>query len=111
MREKKEIFVYYEELAEKYGTPLKIMLPYIIEQRVEDLMDMFDDVIREYKYKGQFYYHYPKTFLRDWSLFLMKVGKILPNARSFLKELSRLFRSLFSKTIKVKFKSKISLNF
>lgn len=22
-------------------------------------MDMFDDVIREYKYKGQFYYHYP----------------------------------------------------
>lgn len=22
-------------------------------------MDLFDDVIREYKYKGQFYYHYP----------------------------------------------------
>ena len=47
------------ELAEKYGTPLKIMFPYVIEQRVEDLMDLFDDVIREYKYKGQFYYHYP----------------------------------------------------
>lgn len=47
------------EMAEKFGTPLKIMLPYIIEQRVEDLMDLFDDVIREYKYKGQFYYHYP----------------------------------------------------
>lgn len=47
------------ELAEKYGTPLKIMFPYVIEQRVEDLMDLFNDVIREYKYKGQFYYHYP----------------------------------------------------
>lgn len=47
------------ELAQKYGTPLKIMLPYVIEQRAEDLMDLFDDVIREYKYKGQFYYHYP----------------------------------------------------
>ncbi len=47
------------ELAEKYGTPLKVMLPYIIEQRVEDMMDMFADVIREYKYRGQFYYHYP----------------------------------------------------
>lgn len=47
------------ELAEEFGTPLKIMLPYVIEQRAEDLMDLFDDVIREYKYKGQFYYHYP----------------------------------------------------
>lgn len=47
------------ELAERFGTPLKIMLPYIIEQRVEDLMDLFDDCIREYKYKGRFYYHYP----------------------------------------------------
>lgn len=47
------------ELAEKFGTPLKVMLPYIIEQRVEDLMDLFAYCIREYKYKGQFYYHYP----------------------------------------------------
>ncbi|MBI4281613.1 hypothetical protein HY625_02190 [Candidatus Uhrbacteria bacterium] len=47
------------ELAEKYGTPLKVMLPYIIEQRVEDLMDLFEDCLREYKYEGQFYYHYP----------------------------------------------------
>lgn len=34
-------------------------MPYVIEQRVEDLMDLFYDVIREYKYRGQFYYHYP----------------------------------------------------
>lgn len=47
------------ELAQRFGTPLKIMLPYIIEQRVEDLMDLFDDAIRDYKYKGNFYYHYP----------------------------------------------------
>ncbi len=47
------------ELALKFGTPLKIMFPYIIEQRVEDLMDLFKACIREYKYKGQFYYHYP----------------------------------------------------
>lgn len=48
-----------KELAEKYGTPLKIALPFVIEQRVEDLMDLFDDVIREHRYRGQFYYHYP----------------------------------------------------
>lgn len=47
------------EIIKKYGSPLKIMLPYIIEQRVEDLMDLFADCIREQKYKGQFYYHYP----------------------------------------------------
>lgn len=47
------------ELVEKFGTPLKIMLPYVIEQRVEDLMDLFKSVIREYKYRGQFFYHYP----------------------------------------------------
>jgi arginine decarboxylase len=47
------------ELAQRFGTPLKVMLPYIIEQRVEDLMDLFDDAIRDYKYKGNFYYHYP----------------------------------------------------
>ncbi|MBI5412006.1 hypothetical protein HZA43_02400 [Candidatus Peregrinibacteria bacterium] len=47
------------ELAEKYGTPLKVMFPYIIEQRVEDLMDLFAACIREYKYKGRFHYHYP----------------------------------------------------
>lgn len=47
------------EIVKKYGTPLKIMLPYIIEQRVEDLIDLFEDCRRRYKYKGQFYYHYP----------------------------------------------------
>lgn len=47
------------ELCQRFGTPLKIMLPYIVEQRVEDLMDLFDDCIRDYKYKGNFYYHYP----------------------------------------------------
>lgn len=64
------------ELAEKYGTPLKIMLPYIIEQRVEDLMDFFYDCIRKYKYKGQFYYHYPMKVnqSRDFVLPIISEG-------------------------------------
>lgn len=47
------------EMAEKYGTPLKIMMPSIIEKRVVHLMDVFDQCLHEYKYRGQFYYHYP----------------------------------------------------
>ena len=46
-------------LAEKFGTSLEILFPYIIEERVEDLLDLSASLIKKYKYQGKFYYHYP----------------------------------------------------
>ncbi len=63
------------ELAEKFGTPLKVMLPYVIEQRVEDLMDLFDDVIRELqgmKNSKKLFFFVDDNFAGD-----MDAGKLL----------------------------------
>ena len=54
------------DLAHKYGTPLHIMFPFIIEDRLKDLIGYFQAYIKIYGYKGKiygykgkFYYHYP----------------------------------------------------
>jgi arginine decarboxylase len=46
-------------LAEKFGTSLEILFPFIIEERVEDLLDLAQSLIKKLKYQGKFYYHYP----------------------------------------------------
>ncbi len=46
-------------LAEKFGTSLEILFPYILEERVEDLLDLTDSLIKKIKYQGKFFYHYP----------------------------------------------------
>lgn len=46
-------------LAEKFGTSLEILFPFIIEERVEDLLDLAQSLIKKHKYQGKFYYHYP----------------------------------------------------
>src|ERR1035437_4264740 len=46
-------------LAEKFGTSLEILFPFIIEERVEDLLDLSASLIKKHKYQGKFYYHYP----------------------------------------------------
>jgi len=47
------------ELAQKYGTSLETVFPFIIENRVENLINTFNFYIKKYKYKGKFYFHYP----------------------------------------------------
>jgi arginine decarboxylase len=47
------------ELAKKYGTSLEIVFPFIIEHRVEELINTFKHYIKQYRYKGRFYFHYP----------------------------------------------------
>lgn len=47
------------ELVKKYGSPLEIVFPHILEQKVEDLFDAFQAAFRHRKYRGKFYYHYP----------------------------------------------------
>ncbi len=46
-------------LAEKYGTPLQIIFPFIIEDRLKDLIGYFQAYMKIYGYKGRFFYHYP----------------------------------------------------
>ena len=47
------------DLAQKYGTPLQIVFPFIIEDRLKDLMGYFQAYMKIYGYKGKFFYHYP----------------------------------------------------
>ncbi|MEK7572622.1 MAG: hypothetical protein AAB493_02070 [Patescibacteria group bacterium] len=46
-------------LANKYGTPLQVIFPFIIEDRLKDLMGYFQAYMKIYGYKGKFFYHYP----------------------------------------------------
>lgn len=47
------------DLAHKYGTPLQIIFPFIIEDRLKDLIGYFQAYMKIYGYKGKFFYHYP----------------------------------------------------
>lgn len=47
------------ELVKKYGAPLEIVFPFIIEARVRKLIDIFNAYIKLNDYKGKFFYHYP----------------------------------------------------
>ncbi|MBI3952463.1 MAG: hypothetical protein HY336_00730 [Candidatus Doudnabacteria bacterium] len=46
------------ELIKKYGSPLEIVFPFILENRVRDLIDIFNAYIKLHGYKGRFNYHY-----------------------------------------------------
>ncbi len=48
-----------KSLAKKYGTPLQVVFPFIIEDRLKDLISYFQAYIKIYGYKGKFQYHYP----------------------------------------------------
>lgn len=47
------------DLAAKYGTPLQVVFPFIIEDRLKDLMGYFQAYMKIYGYRGKFFYHYP----------------------------------------------------
>ena len=46
-------------LAEKMGTSLEILFPFIIEERIEDFLDLSFQLSKKVGYKGKFFYHYP----------------------------------------------------
>ncbi len=62
-------------LAEKFGTSLEILFPYIIEERIEDLLDLSDVLIKKLKYQGKFYYHYPMKSNQTKEVVLAMVGE------------------------------------
>lgn len=46
-------------LAKKFGTPLQIFFPFVVEDRLKDLIGFFNAYIKIAGYKGKFFYHYP----------------------------------------------------
>jgi len=51
-------------LIKKYGSPLEVVFPYILEDRLEVLINLFNSYIKIYRYPGKFYYHYPMDLFR-----------------------------------------------
>lgn len=47
------------DLARKYGTPLQVVFPFVLEDRLKDLLGYFQAYMKIYGYKGKFFYHYP----------------------------------------------------
>ncbi len=47
------------DLVKKYGSPAKIYFPFILENRLRDLIEYFNAYIKINGYKGKFFYHYP----------------------------------------------------
>ncbi|MBI3306133.1 hypothetical protein HYZ82_03360 [Candidatus Nomurabacteria bacterium] len=47
------------DMARKYGTPLQVVFPFILEDRLKDLIGYFQAYMKIYGYKGKFFYHYP----------------------------------------------------
>ncbi len=62
-------------LAEKFGTSLEILFPYILEERVEDLLDLADSITKKLKYQGKFYYHYPMKSNQTKEVVMAVVGE------------------------------------
>lgn len=48
-----------KDLIKKFGTPLEITLPFVIERRLNNLFEQFNRYIKFYNYHGRFFYHYP----------------------------------------------------
>lgn len=47
------------DVVQKFGTPLEVVFPFIIEKRYLDLVQTFNFHIKDQEYKGRFFYHYP----------------------------------------------------
>jgi arginine decarboxylase len=46
------------DIVKKYGTSTEVFFPFILENRVRDLIEFFNAYIKILNYKGKFFYHY-----------------------------------------------------
>lgn len=63
------------DLVKKFGAPLEIAFPFIVEKRYSDLVETFNKYIKEYGYKGKFYYHYPMKVNQNKELVLPMISE------------------------------------
>jgi arginine decarboxylase len=47
------------DLVRKFGSSLEIFMPFVVEDRLNKLYDIFNGHIKHIEYKGKFFYHYP----------------------------------------------------
>lgn len=62
-------------LAEKFGTSLEILLPFVIEERLEDFLDLTISLSKKTGYKGKFFYHYPMKVNQNKEVIMALVGE------------------------------------
>jgi len=62
-------------LAEKFGTSLEILMPFVIEERLEDFLDLTAVLSKKVGYKGKFFYHYPMKVNQTKEIVLSVVGE------------------------------------
>lgn len=62
-------------LAEKFGTSLEIFMPFIIEERLEDLLDTAQALSKKIGYKGKFLYHFPMKVNQNKETIMSLVGE------------------------------------
>jgi len=62
-------------LAEKFGTSLEILMPFVIEERLEDFLDLVRDLSKKVGYKGKFFYHYPMKVNQSKEIVMSIVGE------------------------------------
>lgn len=48
-----------KDLCDRFGTPLELVFPYILEERLQESLEVFRTAMRNTKYRGKFYFHYP----------------------------------------------------
>ena len=62
-------------LAEKFGTSLRILMPFVIEERLEDFLDLVQILSKKVGYQGKFFYHYPMKVNQNKEVVMALVGE------------------------------------
>ena len=62
-------------LAEKFGTSLEILMPFVIEERLEDFLDLATALSKKVGFKGKFFYHYPMKVNQTKEIVMSVVGE------------------------------------
>ena len=62
-------------LADKMGTSLEILMPFVIEERLEDLLDTAQALSKKTGYKGKFLYHFPMKVNQNKEAIMAIVGE------------------------------------
>jgi arginine decarboxylase len=62
-------------LADKMGTSLEILMPFVIEERLEDLLDTAQALSKKTGYKGKFIYHFPMKVNQNKEAIMSIVGE------------------------------------
>lgn len=63
------------DIVKKYGSPVEIVFPTLIEERVRDLIDIFNAYFKVIGYKGKFFYHYAMKVNQNREMVLPAVAE------------------------------------